>query len=166
MTPEQKLLAKFLGAAIALVVAFSLGWIERGVRADLATANGKLDTYIQFGRAIKQRDAKFTETQAKLTALEERYTKDADDALRTNSALRSDLAVAQRMRLKGAYCPARGSAAGAAPAGVDPAVPLGLSEETRLAVFDLRKSIVRDRNALAACQAELAIRTAVAPPSP
>lgn len=157
MTNPQLMGLKAVAILALLLGVFWAGWHERGVRAERDTAKTELQSYKDFGKAILERDQKFATTQAKLTALEERYTQDQTNALNTNAALRNDLAVAQRMRLKGAYCPAQ-AAAGAASAGMGDAVPLGLSEETRLAVFDLRESIVRDTAALTACQAELAAR--------
>lgn len=162
MTPEQRLIAKLVGYVLILLACFSAGCHYRDIQADRDSARVELDSYKEHAAAISERDTKFAVTQAKLTALETQYTKDANDRLAENSALRNDLAVAQRMRLKGTYCPAQATAAEAG-AGVDPPAPLELSEETRLAVFDLRESIVADTNALAACQAELAERTAAEP---
>lgn len=162
MTPEQKLIAKLVLLVLVCIGIFGAGYHYRDIKADRDTAQATLDSYKTFGKAINERDRKHAETTAKLTALEAAYTEQANALTAENDALRNDVAVAQRMRLKGAYCPAA-AADGKASTGVDPAAPVQLSEETRLAVFDLRASIVADTNALAACQAELAAR--VPPPS-
>lgn len=116
---------------------------------------------------IAQRDAWNQELQNKLTALDTEKTHALTQALATNSALRSDLAVAQRMHLKGTSCPA-GTAAGgqtgaAGSLGDDPGIEL--SAETRFAVFDLRAGLISDEAKLEYLQRYIR-QLGLSPPSP
>lgn len=159
--PQYQLAAKFGAVALVLGLTWLGGYHYRDLVADRDASSAKLQTFVNFGKAINDRDKKFAETQAKLTALETSYTKDLNDALSANSALRADLGVAQRMRLKGTHCPVRGTAPGAASAGGADGVPVELSEATRRAVFDLRAEIIRDQQVIAGLQAELKAREGV-----
>ena len=81
-----------------------------------------------------------------LESLAAKHQTELQGQLDANSALRDDLRVAQRMRLKGTSCPAATSNPFDSPTGIvgdDSGVML--SVETRLAVFDLRSSIIEDQ---------------------
>ena len=81
-----------------------------------------------------------------LESLAAKHQTELQGQLDANSALRDDLRVAQRMRLKGTTCPAATTNPFDSQTGIvgdDSGVML--SVETRLAVFDLRSSIIADQ---------------------
>lgn len=81
-----------------------------------------------------------------LESLAAKHQTELQGQLDANSALRDDLRVAQRMRLKGTTCPAATTNPFDSSTGIvgdDSGVML--SVETRLAVFDLRSSIIADQ---------------------
>ncbi|MGV8863294.1 MAG: hypothetical protein ACOH2T_19270 [Pseudomonas sp.] len=65
-----------------------------------------------------------------------------------NQSLRSDLAVAKRMQLKGSSCAATPGATKTPSGSLVAEVPVELSEVTRQLVFDLRQSILRDQEVI------------------
>lgn len=160
MTPEQQLIAKWLGFVLFLVAIFFAGFYVRGYMAEkdaLEVANQTLvdvaTLAADYQTKVEERDARNQELQSQLHALDAAHQRTLNDQLAENDALRGDLAVAQRMQLKGTSCPKGSPAAGETPAaGVDTGVPVVLSAETRHAVFDLRASILRDKAALEACK--------------
>ena len=81
-----------------------------------------------------------------LESLAAKHQTELQGQLDANSALRDDLRVAQRMRLKGTTCPSPATNPFDSQTGIvgdDSGVML--SVETRLAVFDLRSSIIADQ---------------------
>lgn len=121
----------------------------------------------EYLEQIVQRDAKVAALQAGLAKLDSDKTKALNHELETNSALRSDLAVAKRMRLTGTTCPA-----GTAPSGETHATSsmgdgagIELSTETRYAVFDLRAGLVTDRAKLDYLQTYIR-QNGLSPPDP
>lgn len=153
--------AKFVAILLALLVAFGSGFFVRGYmagKAELKVENEALTSALQaatdYQDKVDKRDARNQELQSQLTALDKELINARTAALAENSALRDDLAVARRMQLKGTSCPSRPAGTAAPGSGsVDHGAPVELSAETRLAVFDLRESIIADTAALAGCQA-------------
>lgn len=86
------------------------------------------------------------ELQNQIDSLSTESTRALNDALSENDRLAADLAVAERMRLKGTQCPRPDS-------GTDPASPgqpgdgagVELGEETRRLVWDLRRELIQDQ---------------------
>lgn len=161
----QTLQAKIIATAIILFATLSIGFGSGwGVRAFVAekqqlksensALSKALDASIDYQKKVEERDVRNLELRKQLTDLDRNLTNARNKALAENADLRADLAVAQRMHLRGSSCPDRpaGDQAGTAP-GVDHGAQVELSDQTRLAVFDLRESIIGDVAALEACQA-------------
>lgn len=161
MTPEQRLLAKWLGVLLFLVAVFFSGF---GVRSYMANAeatatalehaqamNDALADHAEQLKAVTDRNL---ELQGEINTLNATHTKVLNENLAENARLRTDLAVAKRMRLQGTSCPR--PAAGADDPGtgsVGDGAGVELSEETRLLVWDLREDLIRDRGKLDYLQA-------------
>jgi hypothetical protein len=119
--------------------------------SDLQEARDAKDAYLA---RIAERDAQVEALNKQLADLDTTKTQELNDALETNSALRRDLRVAQRMRLTGTTCPGPASSGEAQPPGsVGDATGVELSGATRQAVWDLRASLLSDRAKLDYCQA-------------
>lgn len=151
---------KLVVLVVTLLLGFGTGF---GVRTYMAgkhnlqvenTALSRaLTASIDYQAKVEARDTKNQVLQSQLATLDKELTNARTTALSDNAALRSDLAVAQRMQLKGTTCPSRSASDQASPAaGVDHGAQVELSPETRLAVFDLRESIIGDQAALEGCQ--------------
>lgn len=149
MTPLQIRLLLWMGLFLA---GLGSGW---GVRAYIAEhdkqeaiiadlENDKIE-FADYIKKTEERDRKIAELNATLTTLDIVSTRKLDEATTENTRLAGDLAVAQRMRLKGASC-LKGSSAGQTPTTgsmVDVA-EVFLGEETRRSVFDLRADLISD----------------------
>ena len=94
------------------------------------------------------------ELQDKITELDKTHTRTLNEQINENSRLRTDLAVSQRMRLQGTTCPKVGSSDSTSSTGVGDGASVELSPETRLLVWDLRESIIRDQAKLRYLQEE------------
>lgn len=94
------------------------------------------------------------ELQDKITELDKTHTRTLNEQINENSRLRTDLAVAQRMRLQGTSCPKVGSSDSTSSTGMGDGASVELSPETRLLVWDLRESIIRDQAKLRYLQEE------------
>ena len=94
------------------------------------------------------------ELQDKITKLDKTHTRTLNEQINENSRLRTDLAVAQRMRLQGTSCPKVGSSDSTSSTGMGDGASVELSPETRLLVWDLRESIIRDQAKLRYLQEE------------
>lgn len=162
MTPEQKLLTKVVFAACLLVGVFFSGVFVRGYVAELEATKVALETAEQVNKQLGQyaQDLKGLADrnqvlQDRITALDREHTGRLNEKLAENSALRRDLDVAQRMRLKGTTCPkARAGSDAASSSGMGDGAGVELSAATRLAVWDLRESILSDQAKLAYLQEE------------
>ena len=177
MTPEQRLLAKWIFVGLFLVGIFFAGFGVRGYMANAEAAalelkrtqeiNTELTKYAQDLKTVTDRNLAL---QDKINTLNATHTRSLNERLAENAALRTDLAVAQRMRLQGTSCPrpapgANDSGAG----GVGDGTAVELSEETRLLVWDLREDLVRDLGKLEYLQAwarEVIATNPELPPSP
>ena len=153
--------AKIVILLLTLLMGFATGFGVRSYMAgkqELQRENTALTQALEastdFQAKVEARDAKIQTLQNQLTALDKDLTNARTEALAENSALRADLAVAERMRLKGVSCPQRPSGTEVpAASGMGHGTEVELSAETRLAVFDLRESIIQDQAALEGCQA-------------
>ena len=94
------------------------------------------------------------ELQDKITELDKTHTRTLNEQINENSRLRTDLAVSQRMRLQGTTCPKVGSSDSTSSTGMGDGASVELSPETRLLVWDLRESIIRDQAKLRYLQEE------------
>ena len=152
MTPEQRLLAKWILIGLFLVGLFFAGFGVRGYMADAeATAaklkwsqqlNTQLAAHTKNLKAVTDRNLAL---QGEINTLTANHTRSLNERLAENSALRSDLAVAQRMRLQGTNCPRPAPGADNPGTGsLGDGASVELSEETRLLVWDLREGIIRD----------------------
>ena len=93
--------------------------------------------------ALNQRNLQY---QNKIDLLSAQAYRDLNESLAENDRLAADLAVAERMRLKGSSCP-RTSAGADHPEAGQPGDGAGveLSEETRRLVWDLRRELIQDQ---------------------
>lgn len=153
MTPEQRLIAKWIAILLCLTGVFFSGFGVRGYMADKADLAAKVkqqDKHIKEQNAYAQKFGELTQAfnkiQSDLTLIDANHQKVLNEKLTENSMLRRDLAVARRMQLFGTTCPA-GSAetADAAASLVGDGAGLKLSEETRSLVWDLRGDIISDQ---------------------
>ena len=152
--------AKLVALLLTLILGFGTGFAVRAYIAgkqDVVRENTVLTkalaASIDYQAKVEARDDRNQELQSQLTVLDQELTNARTTALTENSALRADLAVAERMHLKGSSCPPRPASPQATGSGsVDHGGPVELSAETRLAVFDLRESIIGDQAALEGCQ--------------
>ena len=152
--------ARIIAAIGALALAGAGGWLVRGYIADSAEKAAEnaalveaLNQVHDYQTKLAARDTAYHALQRELTALETKNQRILDAQLAENDALRTDLAAARRMQLKGTRCPSGPAATGSAgTAGVDDGVPVELSGETRQLVLDLRESLLLDRAALASCR--------------
>lgn len=113
--------------------------------AEIAKQGEIIDQLMGAIKANTEQHAANQKLKKDLEGLAAKHQIELQDSLNANSALRDDLRVAQRMRLKGTSCPAPTSNPFDSPTGIvgdDSGVVL--SVETRLAVFDLRASIIED----------------------
>ena len=160
MTPEQRLIAKWVAIALVAVALFGGGYGVRDYIADADATAEKLKLTEQFAadlakhaedlKAVSDRNL---ELQAEVNALNTQHTKALNEKLAENDRLRLDLGVAQRMRLQGTTCPRPAAGADHSSAGsVGTGEGVELSLETRLAVWDLRGSIIRTEAKLAYLQ--------------
>ena len=160
MTPEQRLIAKFVAAILLALALFSAGF---GVRSYIASADAtkaELKETQQLSRDLAQHivdlkviSTRNAELQAEINTLNTQHTKALNEKLAENDRLRTDLGVAQRMRLQGTTCPrAPAGAHDPGPGSVGDGDGVELSVETRLAVWDLRGSIIRTESKLAYLQ--------------
>lgn len=162
MTPEQRLIAKWLFIVLFLIGIFFSGFGVRGYMANheltvlqldqAKTENAQLDQYAKDLKGLADTNQAL---RNQVHRLDSTHTKALNEKLDENRALRADLAVAQRMSLKGTSCP-KASGAGdiAGSPGMGDGAAVVLSRETGLAVFDLREDLIRDRAKLAYLQEE------------
>ena len=152
MTPEQRLITKIV---LCLLLAVSVFFAGFGVRSYMATAEktrSELALTQNFAKQLGEHSKRLEtasnrnlQLQAQLNELDQERTKALNEQLDDNARLRTDLAVAQRMRLQGTTC--TGPSAGKdnpGAGGVGDGTPVELSEETRLLVWDLREDLIRD----------------------
>lgn len=162
MTPDQKAIAKIVFFGLFLVGVFFSGFGVRGYMAGKAELANQLDQQkavnaqlTEYTKDLKTLTDRNLALQDKVTALDAKHTGTLNEKLAENSALRRDLAVAQRMRLQGTTCPKASAGSDAAhPSSMGDGAGVELSAETRLAVWDLRESILRDQAKLAYLQEE------------
>nr|WP_315245971.1 lysis system i-spanin subunit Rz [uncultured Albidiferax sp.] len=135
-------------------------------RADLATATTTLAGVRQahaetltdianLATKAAQESAALLQHQGALVAAIDQKSKEKDDALRQNEALRRDVAAGtRRVRVAGTCITAGGRdlpQAAAAP-GLDPAPTVELTAAAGQGVFDIRAGIIADQHALTALQ--------------
>lgn len=146
--PQYKLLIQ-LGLLLAI---FFAGFGVRGymagkddLRRDNAEQAAKIEIYQKYTKKFEAYTATFNKLQLTLHSIDAKHAGKLHEALDENSALRTDLGVARRMRLQGTTCPKRPAEAGDPATGsVGDATEVELSEETRQAVFDLRADLIED----------------------
>lgn len=151
MTPEQKLIAKAVFILLLFAGVFFAGFGVRDYMADheatvvqLEASKALNDGLAKQIDQIAERDTQISKLSEEITALNKASTEALDAKQAENSRLRSDLAVAQRMRFTGAQCPAGPVDAGDPAAGsVGDGAGVELSTQGRLDVFDLRAGIIR-----------------------
>ena len=161
MTPEQRLIAKWVFIVLFLAGIFTTGFVVRGYMAKAEMTQVKLDqqtaanaTLQQYANDLLSLATRNEALRNQVHRLDVTHTRNLNEKLAENSRLRADLGVAQRMRLQGATCPRSSTGTddtGTASMG-DGTSPL-LSGETRQLVFDLRADLVTDRGKLATMQA-------------
>jgi prophage endopeptidase len=150
----MSLRSTLIGSLIALCLGLGTGYAVRSYMAQkdalahqASEQQAALDADATYLAKLSTRDAAVKDLQNQLTQLDTEKTDALNAAIQTNDSLRGDLAVAQRMRLTGTTCPTWPAtvreAGSASSVGHDTWV--GLSAQTRYAVFDLRAGIVSDR---------------------
>jgi prophage endopeptidase len=152
ISPLQKLILKLILLALVIAGIFFSGFFVRGYMADKAATEVQLAHQEALNQALQTHTddlqdliKKNQELQAKIDQLGTDHTKALNEKLAENATLRRDLAVARRMSLRGTSCPQAAAASGDPNSGsVGDGAPVELSESTRLAVWDLRESLLRD----------------------
>lgn len=161
MTPEQRFIAKWVGVLVLLIAIFFSGFGVRGYMAKADATKAALDHALamntalaDYAKELKTVTDRNLELQGEIDTLGKTHTKALNEQLAQNSALRTDLAVAKRMRLQGTSCPRAPAGTNDSGAGsLGDGTPVELSEETRLLVWDLREDLLRDRGKLEYLQA-------------
>ena len=142
---------KLLLILLVLLATFFAGFGTRAYIASKAALQATVDKQQDIIDATKAyadkvdaRDAENKKLKDKLDTLDREKTEALNAKQAENSALRSDLAVAQRMRFTGAVCPARPAEGGSGSSGsVGNGEAPELSAEGRQDVFDLRGGIIQ-----------------------
>lgn len=153
MTPDQKFITKVVFFLLFCLCLFLAGFGVRGYIARADQTKALLSQQKAHSKALAAHNTKLTEAanrnllfQNQINELNSRHTEALNNELANNYRLRSNLAVAQRMRLQGTTCPAARTGAdhpSSGSLGNDREVEL--SAATRQAVWDLRESIIRDQ---------------------
>ena len=153
---------RIVGVLLAIFLIGLGGWKIRDYKADqqITALNleaeraktAELSEYIGRLAALEKTNQ---DLQNKLSDMDTKHTGKLNEKIDENNRLRTDLATAQRMRLKGTSCPQTNTGSDhTASTGLDDGAGIELSAETRLAVWDLRESIIRDQAKLAYLQEE------------
>ena len=153
MTPDQKIIAKIVFLLLFCLGLFLAGFGVRGYIARADQTKALLAQQSEHNKALAAHNTKLTEAtnrnlrlQNQINQLNSAHTEALYNALEKNDRLRSDLAVAQRMRLQGTSCPAARTGADHPSSGsLGDDREVELSTATRQAVWDLRESIIRDQ---------------------
>ena len=161
MTPEQRFIIKIVFVLLAFIGTFFAGFGVRGYMANAEATEVELKrtqemnaTFAKYAKDLKAATDRNLALQNQINTLTANHTRSLNERLAENSALRSDLAVAKRMRLQGTNCPQPASGTNnPSPGGLGDGTPVELSEETRLLVWDLREDLVRDLSKLEYLQA-------------
>lgn len=162
MTPEQKIIAKLAMVLAILTTVFFTGFGVRGYMAQHELTEiqlkAKQDENVLLDQHIKDLKG-LADTNAALRnqvhRLDVQHTGVLNEKLAENSRLRADLVTAQRLSLRGTTCPRPDPGSDLAGTGsVGDGAAVMLSGATGLAVFDLRESLIRDRQKLAYLQDE------------
>lgn len=146
-----------------VLVVFLIGLIGWGIRdlsadaqiASLEAAAAKekaalAEAHAQAVAAVLERS---TQLQEEAQQRDQTHTTALTESLDENRRLRTDLLASERLRLRGATC--RTPTGDAAPGpGLGDGEAIELSGATRLAVFDLREALIRDRAKLRYLQEE------------
>ena len=161
MTPEQRFITKITFVLLAFIGTFFAGFRVRDYMANAEATEVELKrtqemnaTLAKYAEDLKAATDRNLALQNQINILTANHTRSLNERLAENSALRSDLAVAKRMRLQGTNCPQPTSGTNnPGPGGLGNGTPVELSEETRLLVWDLREDLVRDLSKLEYLQA-------------
>ena len=156
MSPEQRLLTKWIFILLTFAGVFAAGYSVRDYTANAEATALELQRTQEANTQLAAHTAALQDAADRNLALQTRidelnttHTRSLNEHLAQNAALRTDLAVAQRMRLQGTNCPRPDPGADNPSAGsVGDGAPVELSEETRLLVWDLREDLIRDRGKL------------------
>lgn len=155
MTLQIKLIAMLLTLLLGFLIGYSLRNYtanKEQLQVENAALAEALAQVTDYQEKVRKRDAESQELQTRITVTNQEQVNARNAVLAENTALRRDLAVAERMQLSGTSCPRRPPSIEApGPSSLDHGTPVELSGTTRLAVFDLRESILSDRAALAGC---------------
>ena len=149
MTPAQIKALIWLGLFLA---GLSSGWGIRAYiaehdaqKAQIAELEADKQEFADYISKTEERDRKIAELNATLTVLDSESSRKLHESTTKNARLAGDLAVAERMQLKGASClkrPTAGQTPGTS--SVVDVAEIFLGPETRRAVFELRGDLISD----------------------
>ena len=153
MTPEQRLIAKWVFILLLFVGTFFGGFYVRGYVADHDATVAQLELEKKHGAAVKEylekvdaRDTQIALLQEQAYAKDVVHTKALNDAQAKNTALAGDLVVARRMRFNGAACPKQPTSTVPAEAGsLGDGAGVELTAAARQDVFNIRAGILTDQ---------------------
>ena len=141
--------AKLLGWLLCFLLGLAAGslWHKYHQTQDnLARQKEQNALLVEHNLKLATANQKNLQLQNQIDLLSTQATRELHDALSENDRLAADLAVSERMRLKGSYCPRTdpgSDPAGAGQPGDGAGVELG--EETRRLVWDLRRELIQDQ---------------------
>ena len=144
---------KFWAGLAAIALLFLAGFGVRDYMASkqllaikLAASQQQNQELANYAAGLKELADRNQKLQATIDTLGIKHTDALNEKLAENDRLRTDLAVARRMRLQGTSCPKADSEMhNPGTGGVGDGTGVELSLETRLLVWDLRAAMLRDQ---------------------